>query len=172
VRALSDKWEEYWSGAAGKGDASFYKSTLIHPLTLWDNDISEEFKRGVNISNVDRSIFGFLCFDHRDVNYFEEDADAFVAKIFADIMCTYVFIRMIYTDFSSTFIKVREVLGKNSVNIQMHKIDQIKPPQTREGLGKYLVPPAGIPDAPSLVFADKVLLDFVQSGARKRKAKL
>jgi hypothetical protein len=34
----------------------------------------------VGIENIDRSIFGFLCFDHRIIDYFDE-ADAFVAKV-------------------------------------------------------------------------------------------
>ena len=52
-----------------KGDRSFYKSTLIIPLTLWNNDLSPEFKKLIRIENIERFIFQLLCFDHRDENY-------------------------------------------------------------------------------------------------------
>ena len=162
VRALTERWGSYWRDEHPSGDPSLYKSTLIHPLTLWDNEISNEFKSSVDIENVDRSIFGFLCFDHRTVDYFEESSDSFVAKIFADILCTYIFIRMVYTDLSHTFSAVLDLLGKKNLKLNIHKIGQIRQPRAPDTIGSFLGQPAGIPDTPNLVVTDKVLLDFIK----------
>jgi len=65
-------------------------------MTLWNNDLSEEFKELVNLENVDRTIFDFLCFDHVDVNYFDEEGDVALGYVFADIVSMYIFARLIY----------------------------------------------------------------------------
>lgn len=98
-------------------DKLFYKSTLIVPMTLWNNDLSEEFKELVNLDNVDRTIFGFLCFDHVDADYFDEENDVALGYVFADILSMYIFARLIYMESSKTFsdrrrlVQIRKIAG-------------------------------------------------------------
>ena len=68
---ISRDWKTYWLDHERANQDSFYKSTLIVPLTLWNNDLSPEFKKLIRIENIERFIFGFLCFDHREVDYFD-----------------------------------------------------------------------------------------------------
>jgi hypothetical protein len=168
-KALVSNWDHYWKDyqPGRDGHRSFYKSTLIVPLTLWNNEVSQEFTNAVNISDIERSVFGFLCFDHRDLDYFDESSDVFVGKIFADVLCTYVFIRMIYTDFSKTFEKIRGYLGKN-VPLKGHEISQVRPSRSVSSLwDQYLVPPPALPDKPNLITTDKVLLKFARADRGK-----
>lgn len=68
-----------------------YKSTLIVPMTLTGNSLSEEFLEDTLVgkaAKVDRSIYGFLCFDHPDREYFHED-DIHVGYIMADLLSIY-----------------------------------------------------------------------------------
>ena len=128
LNEISAEWDRYWYDyqPERKGDRSFYKSTLIIPLTLWNNDLSPEFKKLIRIENIERFIFGFLCFDHRDENYFDMEADVNVGYIFADILSVYVFNRMAYTDASSTFAKVREYLDLANAPVEIDKFSMDK----------------------------------------------
>lgn len=70
---------------------SCYKSTLIVPMTLTGNSLSEEFLEDTPVgkaAKVDRSIYGFLCFDHPNREYFHE-TDIHVGYIFADLLSIY-----------------------------------------------------------------------------------
>src|SRR5205085_1029937 len=98
-------WDSYWVDYSRDkaGDRSFYKSTLIVPLTLRNNALSKEFISSVNLEGIDRYIFGYLCLDHRDSHYFDESTDIDIGYIFADLMSVFVFHRMVYTDLSKTF---------------------------------------------------------------------
>ena len=107
----SAKWSDCWIGDKTES-SSFYKSTMIIPMTLWNNKISDEFKDLINMSNVDRTIFGFLCFDHTEANYFNEEEDVPVGYVFADIMSMYVFTRLIYMEISKTFSEAEDWLSK------------------------------------------------------------
>ena len=122
-REISD-WKECWVDGS-ENRASFYKSTLIVPMTLWNNKVSDEFKRLINMENVERTIFGFLCFDHEDENYFDEDDDVAVGYIFSDILSLYVFTRIIYVEISKTFNSVESWLGDNGVNINPESLDSL-----------------------------------------------
>jgi len=53
-----------------------------------------------------RTIFGYLCFDHVEENYFNDDIDIDVGYIFADIISLYMVTRSIYTELSTTYSKV------------------------------------------------------------------
>lgn len=162
---ITDDWDSYWHDYKPwkKGDTSFYKSTLIVPLTLWNNDLSSEFKRRISIENIDRVIFGFLCFDHRNTNFFDE-TDVNVAYIFADLLCVYVFDRIAYTDASKTFEKVKRHLGDENASLDIDKFD---PMQIRKLADKILQANAVIPTAKEttknqLVSVDEVLLNSVR----------
>lgn len=90
-----------------------YKSTMIIPMTLLGNDLYPQFRERFNIDTEDeRAIYGFLCFDHHTINYFEEEPDRFIGYMFADIMSLYQITQLIYTDLSKTYRKVAELLDQ------------------------------------------------------------
>ena len=118
-------WETCWKDyVLGKSNpSSCYKSTMIIPMTLWNNDLSNDFKERINIKNVDRVIFGFLCTDHVDTNYFDEETDVAVGYFFADILSMYLLTRLIYTEISDTFRNVENYLNKSIFEETLEKID-------------------------------------------------
>lgn len=93
---------------------SAYKSTLIIPLTLKNNQLSDIYKKLTNIGNIDRTIFGFLCFDHIESNYFKESLDVEIGYIFADLLSLFLIQRLNYTSSSNTFINAIKYLHKIS----------------------------------------------------------
>ena len=118
------EWKDCWKDSDGTS-SSFYKSTLIVPMTLWNNKLSDEFKKLINMENVDRTIFGFLCFDHAEENYFDKDKDVAIGYVFADIISMYLFTRLVYTDASNTFEKVEKLLKDNRIKIKLESLDAI-----------------------------------------------
>lgn len=121
AKELSRKWREAWKdGDKDLDPKSFYKSTLIVPMTLWNNELSSEFRKKINISDIGRTIFGFLCIDHVDEDYFIED-DVRVGYVFADLLSQYVFHRSVYTDLSETFDDVMKVIN-STVDLTAEKV--------------------------------------------------
>ena len=98
-----ESWQKCWQSEKGQcltGD-SCYKSTLIIPMTLWNNTLDDYYKDLINLKDVDRTIFGFLCIDHLNSDYFIPDIDVPLGYTFADLLSLYlmsiVFRRMYYT---------------------------------------------------------------------------
>lgn len=88
---------------------SCYKSTLVIPMTLINNEgISGEFREHFKIppqspdKNLGRAIYGFLCFDHREVHYFHNELDVKMGYIFADLISLYLIEQLNYTKYSRT----------------------------------------------------------------------
>ena len=105
-------WVSCWnhSDSAKPSSYSSYKSTLIIPMTLWNNDLSDIYRKLTNIENIERTIFGFLCFDHIDTNFFNKDTDIDIGYIFADLLSLFLIQRLNYTSSSETFISaLREI---------------------------------------------------------------
>lgn len=109
-------WISCWSHSNPQEPSlsSAYKSTLIIPLTLKNNQLSDIYKKLTNIENIDRTIFGFLCFDHIETNYFKENLDVEIGYIFADLLSLFLIQRLNYTSSSDTFIKAIKYLHKIS----------------------------------------------------------
>lgn len=105
TKGLDSEWEKCWDGG-GRGiviSDSCYKSTLIIPMTLRNNSLDDSYKEMINLSDVDRTIFGFLCIDHVNSEYFIPDVDVALGYIFADILSLYLISRMVYTNISQTY---------------------------------------------------------------------
>ena len=107
-----NEWIKCWErieGANGERNTpppeTCYKSTLIGPMTLLNNQLTPEFKQKFNIeSEVSlRSIYGFLCFDHQHTDYFKKDQDSAIGYIFADLFCLYLINQLVYTTNSDTY---------------------------------------------------------------------
>lgn len=171
---LDNDWHSFWLASDSADTASFYKSTMILPLTLFNNEISIEFKKGFDAVDVERSIFGFLCFDHPEVGYFEKSSDVFAGKIFADILCTYAFTRLMFTDFSKTFRKVLKFLSAQEQPPTLTKLSHRARAthQIAAEFENYLTPPATMQGSPKLLPTDLMLLEYVRSrSTRKRQRK-
>ncbi|MFA5073249.1 MAG: hypothetical protein WC539_05070 [Nitrospirota bacterium] len=96
-----------------------YKSTLIIPMTLLGNRVSNDFKKRFRIAdaneNTGRAIYGFLCFDHHYTNFFKREIDVPIGYIFADLISLYLITHLMYTEYSKTFREVGDfVEGKSS----------------------------------------------------------
>jgi hypothetical protein len=84
-----------------------YKSTLVVPLSLKRSDLDQrfvdQFDNAKNDKETERLIFGFLCFDYQEVNFFNETSDIKMGYIFADILSLYLMVRKMYTECSTTY---------------------------------------------------------------------
>ena len=110
------EWTSFWKHNV-KSDSdenirpspeSCYQSTLIIPMTLYRNELSEDFRTHFEIPKQNsgeeksRAIWGLLCLDHRESSYFDE-LDVSVGYIWADILSLYLINALMYTDHSCTF---------------------------------------------------------------------
>lgn len=108
-RLEDEAWARCWTSTPGQSadsplDAlSCYKSTLIVPMTLFRNHLKNDFIERFGIQDVERWIFGYLCFDHPDVHFFNKKRDVNVGYIFADVMSLFLLTSSFYTDASKTF---------------------------------------------------------------------
>ena len=114
---IDENWVNCWERIKTEGGQSVkphyrtcYKSTLITPITLWNNKLDKRFLEKFNINNVDRTIFGYLCFDHIEKNYFNSVIDVDFGYIFADILSLYLLVRFIFVNQSTTYKKVKKLL--------------------------------------------------------------
>lgn len=108
------EWTKCWDVAdnAEVNSAHCYKSTLIVPMTLANNPLTEAFSAETLvglISKEDRSIYGFLCFDHPEKDFFNE-SDINIGYIFADLLSLYLITRDALVSHSTVCEKARQIL--------------------------------------------------------------
>ena len=104
-------WNDYNSHDTRESiNRSFYKSTLIVPMTLWNSQIQQPLADLFKLSDSDteRMIFGYLCFDHTSVDFFDS-IDIEVGYIYADLISLYIINNLMYTSYSNTYKKVLEL---------------------------------------------------------------
>lgn len=119
---IDPRWCRCWKKEGGKQfvgwQLSCYKSTLIVPMTLINNDLDDAFRTTFfkdnppDIKNKTRTIWGFLCLDHPSVNYFRQLEDIYVGYIFADLLSLYLISLYIHTDRSDTFRLASDILTR------------------------------------------------------------
>jgi hypothetical protein len=124
---FDESWIKCWRRPAHIADtllstlepSSCYKSTVIIPMTLWNNELDSSFLKMMNSKahtlEVSRTIFGYLCFDHVETHYFNDDVDIDVGYIFADLLSLYMITRSIYTKLSETFAKALTSFSEEQV---------------------------------------------------------
>ena len=83
--------------------AMCYRSTLVVPMSLITQDLGQEFLNQFRISaDTGTAVFGFLCFDHPEAGFFEnEDVD--FGYMIADFLSLYIIQQLMYTDYSSVY---------------------------------------------------------------------
>ncbi|MCT7610378.1 hypothetical protein N5U14_05930 [Aliarcobacter butzleri] len=110
-------WEECWVKYKLQDKSSnSYKSTVVIPMAIRSEDKDKEhpefyenFFKNVNHSKNSRTIWGFLCFDHKNRKYFINEEDIVsLGYIFADILSLYLM--FFYNFFTSS--KTIELIDK------------------------------------------------------------
>lgn len=127
------EWDRCWRGYelpvtdTSPPEAS-YKSTLIVPITLWNNDLDQAFIEAIRnkfgIPTFERFIFAFLCLDHRERDYFDEKRDSDMAYVFADIMSLYFFRKWTLTALSSVYQYIQRHLPAEEDRDGRQKVQQ------------------------------------------------
>ena len=119
-------WESCWEPIkVQKGEVhelisspseTHYKSTMVIPMSLRTQDIDVEFKKHFSLTKVpierERIIFGFLCLDHQDTNFFEPEIDKLVGYIFADLLSLYLIQQLTHTEYSEIYRKSKKYLDE------------------------------------------------------------
>ncbi len=91
---------------------SCYKSTLVIPMTLVNNTLSEQFKNHFKVDAISpKTIYGFLCFDNHTQGFFDEEHDVWIGYIFADILSLYLIDKLTYTTYSNTFNEATKLIN-------------------------------------------------------------
>jgi hypothetical protein len=86
-----------------------YKSTIIIPISMLAKKLSKEFMSKLKIlESSKRVIFGFLCFDHINVGYFNDD-DINFTQIIADVLSLFLINQLMFTQFSYFYNRAQEL---------------------------------------------------------------
>jgi hypothetical protein len=100
--------------------SSCYKSTLVIPMTFvgggGSSALSSEFQDHFEITfntrtNDSKLTIGFLCFDHINLHFFDENEDVDLGYIFADLLSLYMIQFLNCTNYSSVFTQTESILG-------------------------------------------------------------
>lgn len=116
------KWKDCWVGSDEK-DIEYYSSTLIVPMSIRNDDNDSEHEEYFNhfFKNIkqykdSRTIWGFLCFDSINTDYFESkknpDLYSDLAYIIADQLSLYLIFFYNYTSGSKTILEIRDIVHK------------------------------------------------------------
>jgi hypothetical protein len=108
-------WEKCWDTEKKERPVpeTCYKSTLVIPIALINTSTTAEFRQAFNIgASTERSVFGFLCFDHVNTDFFNQGTDIDIGYVFADMLSLYIITRMILMSHSITFKEVENILER------------------------------------------------------------
>lgn len=121
-----EKWVDCWAANRDENETlsrpnleSCYRSTLIIPMTLLNNEgLTPEFRKHFGIpnylikTNIERAIWGFVCFDHVDVDFFRNPMDIRVGYMVADLISLYLIENLNYRVCSDTYNSATELLER------------------------------------------------------------
>jgi len=134
---LDDVWSKCWENVAviDQDNSSFYKSTLIIPVTLLNNTLEKEFvykfnskidkevgESTINPNEIERTIFAFLCIDHVNKWFFEEENDVRIGFMIADLISFYLFLRVMYVEISDIFSSASQYLKDHGIDVSTGKL--------------------------------------------------
>lgn len=113
------EWPKHWEKVnAEKGEytpeiRTCYKSTLVIPMTMinTNSNLGKPFRSYFSIDyHNKRTGFGFLCLDHVNTGFFNEDEDIDVGYIFSDILSLYIVQQLTFTNYSPKFRLAQDIL--------------------------------------------------------------
>lgn len=115
----NESWENAWENYSN-ADASdkYYNSTLVIPMSITSKNLDEkslfykkyfEQRSKGKVNTNTRAIWGFVCFDTKKKNYFDENLDLDLGFIIADILSLYVIFYYNYAISSQTVLKYEEI---------------------------------------------------------------
>jgi hypothetical protein len=110
--SIDKAWKSAWkdSNTENVKDDERYKSTLIIPITLAKNALSAKFVQEFFPVASRNSVFGFLCFDYHEKDYFDEDVDASIGYIFADMISFHFLTHYSHTKLVTSYKRARKIL--------------------------------------------------------------
>jgi hypothetical protein len=113
---LDDLWRQCWQDevhdgiASARDERACYRSSLVIPMALSVDALTKEFSSrfaidsgGIKKEEVKSLVFGFLCFDHQQEDFFTDEDDVNFVYIMADILSLYLVQQLIYTQYSSVY---------------------------------------------------------------------
>jgi hypothetical protein len=113
------EWKRCWK-RNGQGEnlpptINCYKSTLVVPVSLSGNGMSDEFRVRFTRSSFDYGnlLLGFLCVDSHSANFFEE-GDKKIGYIFADVLSLFLILNMSLLEHSRAYQKAKICLGNRT----------------------------------------------------------
>ena len=107
---LASKKAEYIQEDRGK-----IGSTLVVPLSVSNNALSEPFSQLLNMDQVERKIFGLLTIDHPEKDYFKED-DVALLFIVSELLTNFLLAYTTFTDLSECYHMAHELIETKSAN--------------------------------------------------------
>jgi len=115
-------WKDCWNPLKENEIIEYYSSTLILPMSIRsieddENDLNfyNHFFQEIEQHKDSRTIWGFLCFDHDTINYFDnlkKDDFVSVGYIISDMLSLYLMYFYNHISGSQTIKKVEEKLYK------------------------------------------------------------
>ena len=131
---IEEEWFKCWKGYGGEvpNVVDCYKSTLIIPMTFKNNSLSQDFQNYLSQhhKNKEINILGFLCFDHPEINYFNEEKDINFGYKIADLVSLYI-LRDFISKNNPQYLYIKQIVDlivntKNSEISLTEEIKQIK----------------------------------------------
>jgi hypothetical protein len=133
-------WQNCWtdSDIPGADPASFYRSTLIVPLTFRYSQLDVQFAKrlGEKLPELsppggwERAVLGFLCMDHVEPHFFQPQFDTDIGYVMADMLSLYVFTRLALTTLSNSYRDAQRVVLPAVVTSWHYRLR--KPPPGRQ----------------------------------------
>ena len=117
-------WKSCWEYGNDGDMLSYYRSTMVVPLTLANNGLENRFwshlcKRIAGISQREKypprelrgKVFGYLGFDSQHCGFFSRNEDIPMGYCLADFLCMYLFLYNYYTHFSPEYSRAQYLLA-------------------------------------------------------------
>jgi len=85
---------------------------VCRSITLWNNELNDDFRQELDrklkathdsAHGIGRYIFGYVCLDHVETDYFRSESDVDAGYMFADLISQYMILGMLYMDLSARF---------------------------------------------------------------------
>lgn len=117
------EWKDCWKKNDGYNSLEYYSSTLILPMSIRSDDNDENdiefynhFFKNVEQHKDSRTVWGFLCFDDKEINYFMNDDNSDFAEIgyiISDILSLYLMYFYNHVSGSTTIKNIETQLKKS-----------------------------------------------------------